>query len=319
MSYIENSLTSNAVLAPLALRDLNDLYLLMDKAQGKEVAATDLSHSYATSEINEITTVLQRLYKIQAVILQVNQAYINSAAMDDRYREEPPFKLQGSYRNMNKLAEKVVAIMDDNELQAVIDDHYIGEAQLLTTGAEANLLKLKDIRGQLTPEESARWESIKREFKIRNALTGDDADGATKVASQIAGLKNSLSDLGTLIVNGNQASSNQSKQNINALTKKMSDAINDLNLEVSVTNEPLPGLDAALVSLSETMETSFIPIVVTMNKKLSINNEVLEKVTELTKKIKGLSERKTTRTVKKVTSKNSQVKAPTKPSTKTDK
>ena len=44
---------------------------------------------------------------------------------------------------MNKLAEKVVAIMDDNELQAVIDDHYIGEAQLLTTGAEANLLKLK--------------------------------------------------------------------------------------------------------------------------------------------------------------------------------
>ena len=94
MSYIENSLTSNAVLAPLALRDLNDLYLLMDKAQGKEVAATDLSHSYATSEINEITTVLQRLYKIQAVILQVNQAYIHSAAMDDRYREEPPFNFK---------------------------------------------------------------------------------------------------------------------------------------------------------------------------------------------------------------------------------
>lgn len=319
MSYIENSLTSNAVLAPLALRDLDDLYLLIDKAQGKEVAATDLSHSYAASEINEITTVLQRLFKVQSVILQVNQAYIHSAAMDDRYREEPPFKLQGSYRNMNKLAEKVVAIMDDDELEAVIDDHYIGEAQLLTTGAEANLLKLKSIRNQLTTKERERWQAIQAEFKIRNSLTGDDSDGATKVASQIAGLKNSLSDLGALIVNGNHESSNQNKINLDALTKQMSEAIKELNLEVSVSNEPLPGLDAALVSLSETMETSFIPIVITMNKKLSINNEVLEKVTELTKKIKALSERKTARTVKKVSSKNTQHKSITKPNTKVDK
>jgi len=309
MSYIENSLTSNAVLAPLALRDLNDLYLLMDKAKGKEVATTDLSHSYATSEISEITTVLQRLFTIQSVILKVNQAYIQSAAMDDRYREEPPFKLQGSYRNMNKLAEKVVAIMDDRELEAVIDDHYVGEAQLLTTGAEANLLKLRDIRGQLTEEENQRWAMIKSEFKIRNALAGDDADGATKVASQIAGLKNSLSDLGALIVHRNQQSSDQSKQDLNALTKQMSDAIKDLSLEVSVTNEPLPGLDAALVSLSETMETSFIPIVVTMNKKLSINNEVLEQVTELTKKIRSLGERKTKKTVKKVSSRSTKTKS----------
>ena len=69
-------------------------------------------------------------------------------------------------------------------------------------------------------------------------------------------------------------------------------------------------MDTALTSLSETMETSFIPIVMTMNKKLSINNEVLEKVTELSKKIKSLGERKTSRTVKKVSSKT------TKPVTK---
>ncbi|MFK8010598.1 MAG: DNA repair ATPase [Marinicellaceae bacterium] len=309
MSYIENSLTSNAVLAPLALRDLNDLYLLMEKAQGKQVTVTDLSHSYASSEINEITTVLQRLFSIQSVILKVNQAYIQSAAMDDRYREEPPFKLQGSYRNMNKLAEKVVAIMDDNELKALIDDHYIGEAQLLTTGAEANLLKLKDIRGQLNAEESQRWEVIKSEFKVRNALAGDDADGATKVASQIAGLKNSLSEFGSLIVSGHQTSTDENNKSLKALTKHMSDAINALKLEVSVSNEPLPGLDAALVSLSETMETAFIPIVVTMNKKLSINNEVLEQVTDLSNKIRKLGERKTTRTVKKVSSQSSKVKS----------
>ena len=44
-------------------------------------------------------------------------AYIASAAQEDAYRTEPPFKLQGSYRNMNKLAEKVAPVMNDDELE----------------------------------------------------------------------------------------------------------------------------------------------------------------------------------------------------------
>lgn len=319
-SYIENSLTSNAVLAPLALRDLNDLYLLMDMAHGKNVPSTDLSHSYATSEINEIISVLQKMYQIQAVILKVNQAYIRSAAMDDRYREEPPFKLQGSYRNMNKLAEKVVAIMDEAELQELIEDHYMGEAQLLTTGAEENLLKLKELRGVLTPEEAERWANIKKEFKIRNAVAGDEADGATKIASQISALQQALGNITQAVATQQQAAATQSQQNLDAMGQQLSKAISDLNLEVTVSNEPLPGLDAALVSLSETLETSFIPIIVTMNKKLGINSEVLEKVTELTEKIQRLSQRKSTRTVSQSSSRDaapqSTAKAVTKKTTK---
>jgi hypothetical protein len=307
MSYIENSLTSNAVLSPLALRDLNDLYVLMDMAHGKDVATSALSHSYAVSEINEITTVLKRLFKVQEVILKVNQEYIRSAAMDDRYREEPPFKLQGSYRNMNKLAEKIVAIMDESELQALIDDHYVGEAQLLTKGAEENLLKLKELRQTLTTEEAERWQVIKTEFKVRNALTGDDADGATKIASQIASLKNSLGDLGSLIVSGQNENSSQTKQNLNQLTSKLTAAIKQLNLEVSVANEPLPGLDNALASLSEAMETSFIPVIMMMNKKLKINTDVLEQVTALSQKIKSLSERKSARSVTTASSSDNKV------------
>ena len=49
----------------------------------------------------------------------------------DAFRTEPPFKLQGSYRNMNKMAEKISAVMTDKELLTLIDDHYLGEAQLL--------------------------------------------------------------------------------------------------------------------------------------------------------------------------------------------
>ena len=274
----------------------------MDMAHGKNVATTDLSHSYATSEINEIVTVLQRLFKVQDVILKVNQEYIRSAAMDDRYREEPSFKLQGSYRNMNKLAEKVVAVMDEAELQELIDDHYVGEAQLLTTGAEENLLKLKELRGILNEEDAQRWEAIKTEFKIRNAVAGDEADGATKIATQLAAMQDALADLGTSMTSGQQASSEQTKASLQAVTAELAQAIKQLNLEVTVSNEPLPGLDDAMASLSETMETSFIPVIMTMNKKLGIHTEVLEKVTELSQKIQNLSKRRTARTVTKSSS-----------------
>jgi hypothetical protein len=37
---------------------------------------------------------------------------------------------------MNKLAEKISPVMNEDELQQLISDHYLGEAQLLTTGAE---------------------------------------------------------------------------------------------------------------------------------------------------------------------------------------
>ena len=47
----------------------------------------------------------------------MNPEYIRSAAQADAFRTEPPFKLQGSYRNMNKIAEKVVAAMTPAELE----------------------------------------------------------------------------------------------------------------------------------------------------------------------------------------------------------
>lgn len=106
LSYIENSLTSNPVLAPLALRDLNDLYLFVDKAMGKSVSTNALSYPYSDAEISEIVAVIKRLITLRDVVLKVNQQYIASAAQSDKYRTEPAFRLQGSYRNMNKLSEK---------------------------------------------------------------------------------------------------------------------------------------------------------------------------------------------------------------------
>ncbi|MGY3266325.1 DNA repair ATPase [Lysobacter sp. HA35] len=192
LSYLENSLTSNPVLAPLATRDMADLYLLIDRAMGKEVSTNALSHAYSAAEVNEVVATLQRLLAVRDVVYRVNQEYIASAAQADKYRTEPPFKLQGSYRNMGKLAEKVSPVMNDAELQQLISDHYLGEAQLLTQGAEENLLKLKELRGLLTDEESARWAQIKRDFLRNRAMGSEDADVGGRVVAQLADIASGL-------------------------------------------------------------------------------------------------------------------------------
>ncbi|TQM05773.1 dynein-related subfamily AAA family protein [Pseudoxanthomonas sp. 3HH-4] len=196
LSYVENCLTSNPVLAPLATRDMADLYLLVDKARGKEVSTNQLSHAYSGAEIGEIVAVLQRLLTVRDVVYCVNQQYIASAAQADKYRVEPPFRLQGSYRNMNKLAEKISPVMNATELQQLIADHYLGEAQLLTTGAEENLLKLGELRGTLTDDEQARWQQIKADFLRNKAMGADDADVGGRVVAQLADIAVGLQRLG---------------------------------------------------------------------------------------------------------------------------
>ena len=188
LSYIENSLTSNGILAPLALRDMEDVYKLIDMARGEQIASTDLNHQYSGAEINEITTVLKHLMAIQQVVLKVNLQYIQSAATAEDYRIEPPFKLQGSYRNMNKMAEKVSAVMNHEELMSLIGDHYVGEAQTLTSGAEENLLKLAILRDSADQQQLERWEHICSAFsgKQLQNIEGDPTTVAVQHLSHIA-------------------------------------------------------------------------------------------------------------------------------------
>ncbi|WP_201512451.1 DNA repair ATPase [Psychrobacter alimentarius] len=193
LSYIENSLTSNSVLAPLANRDLSDVHRLIkmaktDNANLAQAQSSDLTYPYSTSEINEIVAILRHMFAVQAVILDVNQAYIASASQDDKYRVEPIFKLQGSYRNMNKMTEKLSAVMNENELNQLIDDHYLGESQLLTQGAESNLLKLGEMRGTLTDAEKERWEQIKADFLRNKAMGGEDGDTGARIVAQLVDL-----------------------------------------------------------------------------------------------------------------------------------
>jgi hypothetical protein len=205
-SYIENALTSNAVLAPLATREPADVAKLVRMAGGEDLPLTELSHGYSGAEVEEILGVLRRLLKVQSLLLKVNQEYIRSASQEDAYRTEPPFKLQGSYRNMNKLAEKVVSAMNDAEIEQLIDDHYASESQTLTTGAEQNLLKLAELRGRMTDAQRARWKEIKEGF-VRSGRGGKKGDDpVTRVTGVLAGVDEQLQRIREAITQATVAS-----------------------------------------------------------------------------------------------------------------
>ncbi|MDR1125870.1 MAG: DNA repair ATPase [Deltaproteobacteria bacterium] len=198
LSYLENALTSSPALAPLARRDMNDLYHFIERVQGKAArpgSGNDLSYGYSEAETAEIVAVLERLLRLREVVMAVNRQYIDSAAQAEQYRTEPPFKLQGSYRSMNKLAEQVSAVMNAAELERLVDDFYTGEAQLLTEAAEENLLKLDEIRGRLSGARQARWEEIKKRFVRNKAFGGENAQVGDRVVAQLADLVRSVQAL----------------------------------------------------------------------------------------------------------------------------
>jgi hypothetical protein len=236
-SYIENAVTSNAVLAPIGNRSQKDIRTFLKMAETGE-RQTGLEGSYSSQETEEILSVLKKLIAVREVILAVNLEYIRSAAQADEFRTEPAFKLQGSYRNMNRLAEKVVAIMNDDEVQALILDHYRNESQTLTADAEANLLKLKELLKILTPEEAQRWDEIKRTFQ-RNQLTkgGDDSDPVGRVVGQLSAFGAGLENIQRTLASG--------------LEKADSAREADIQERLRVVNHELEMVHATLSSLRD--------------------------------------------------------------------
>ena len=257
LSYIENSLTSNPVLQPLAGRSMDDVYMLVRKAQGEEIAASDLKYGYSAVEVQEIVSVLQKLFAVQDVLLKVNQQYIQSAAQADEYRTEPRFQLQGSYRNMNKMAEKVVSAMNEEELERLIDDHYRGESQTLTTGAETNLLKLAEMRGTMTPEQEARWKQVKSEYGRRKMMGGDEDDPIVRVTGTLAGLAQKLDAIRESVASAATSSAKQRAEEHSAQTKRLAAEAEERTAMASLSTKQqeeiaalLSKLDAAIAKLS---------------------------------------------------------------------
>lgn len=190
MSYIENAIVSNPITEPLTNRSMKDVYLFIKMANGLDVDKAEFDYEYSSIEVDEIVKVLRMMKQVQSVVLKVNEQYIYSASQSSEYRNEPPFKLQGSYRNMSKIVEKILPLMTDKEIKNLIMDHYQAESQTLTTSNEENLLKFKEIFGILTEEEKSRWEELKAIFKKVNG--SNDKATLQEISNSLAMIANAL-------------------------------------------------------------------------------------------------------------------------------
>ena len=203
MSYLENCLTSNPVLNKLASRSQQDVYSVIRIAETGSQEGIEFEANYSMEEVSEMVNTMKKLMRVRDVVLMVNREYINSAAQADEYRTEPPFKLQGSYRNMNRIAEKVLPIMNDDELETLIKGSYENDAQTLTSDAEANLLKLYEMCGWIDEEQQMRWDDIKKAFVKNMKLKGvgsDDQFG--QVVLQMQGFSDGLEEIRDTISDG---------------------------------------------------------------------------------------------------------------------
>jgi hypothetical protein len=199
-SYIENCLTANPILSRLASRHQEDVYAVMRIAETGSHEGVEFKGNHAPAEIEEMVAVTRHLFEVRSTIFRVNQEYIRSAAQEDAYRTEPAFKLQGSYRNMGRIAAKVLPLMTNEEIRDLILDHYRNESQTLTQGAEANLLKFKEFEKIAGEKEKTRWADIKKEFMKRRLLGGTgEEDPVGRVVAQLSGFQDGLDSIKSVI------------------------------------------------------------------------------------------------------------------------
>lgn len=191
LSYIENCITSNSILAQLNNKSFKDVRTLIKVAQEGSQEGMDLEANHSSDEIEDYVNLLKRVLTIRDIVFKVNMEYISSASMEDQYRTAPAFKLQGSYRDMNKIVEKLVPVMNDEELETLIISHYENEAQTLTSAAESSLLRFKELYGSITPDEQERWESIKETF-VKNNKNLNDSNGVQSILEEIQDIASSL-------------------------------------------------------------------------------------------------------------------------------
>ncbi|HAH43944.1 MAG TPA: AAA family ATPase, partial [Planctomycetaceae bacterium] len=251
MSYLENCITSNPVLNQLSSRSQKDIYTIIQMAQDGTGERGDLEGNYSVEELNEMVSTMKKLIRVRDVILSVNREYIRSAAQSDDYRTEPAFKLQGSYRNMNRIAEKVFAVMNDKELESLIVSNYENDVQTLTSDAEANLLKFKELMGILSETEQERWNEIKKSFRKNQQLRSvGGEDRMAQAILQLANVGEGLQDIRETMNAGIGRLTVEKESNLDLYAKDFAERFQHLA-------ESLHAIQAALTTGTKDVTTLF--------------------------------------------------------------
>lgn len=217
--------------------------------------------------------------------------------------------------------------MNQEELMQLIEDHYQGESQLLTNGTEENLLKLAELRGNMSEQQKSRWADIKDDFLRTKAMGGEDADGSVKIANQMIDLVEQIKSIKTSVEDSAGAAQQrlvdqndfdtklaaserkQQTENLAALLsalQKISESVGQpSDTIVEIINQPSDKIGDTLGVLASSMENSIKPLILSMEKKMDIDLRTLENIQELGKRIDAIKMRasKTTSTTKKTASK----------------
>ena len=187
-SYIENACGANETLRPLLAEGRHDIEVLLRAAEsGGPVQADQLRRPRSSVELGPMISTLRHMMQVRDTLLKVNAAYIESAQVTDALRGEPPFLLQGSYRNMTRIAQRLVPVMSPSEVQSIIADHYRSESQTLAASAGWNLAKWQTVVGHVGEDNPALAEFRQRWSDERTA-----SDPAASLVDALRSIESAL-------------------------------------------------------------------------------------------------------------------------------
>ena len=292
LSYLENCLAVNPVLQPLLARPQADVHRFVRIAAGDQGARGELEHTYAAAEIADISATTHLLMRVQRALLAVNQTYIASAAQADEFRIEPPFKLQGSYRNMARISARIVPAMTEAEVDQLVLAHYRAESQTLTTGAEVNLIKLRLLLGCATPEDEARWRDITVVYKRRQELSGKD-DPASQAVVQLAKLGERIEALQLALASEAGKARSADAERLEHVVARLSEALKSAAPKVEVINT-LPKYYAQIFDHHlKVVEASLAPVLDLLTRYVGSTQQTREHMEAIANDLRTLGDKQT--------------------------
>jgi hypothetical protein len=192
--------------------------------------------------------------------------------------------------------------MNAEELTRVLTDHYTAEAQTLTAGAEANLLKLGELRKTLGPVETERWKAIKEEFGRVKRMGGSGDDPVSRVTGTLSGLDAQLAGIReTIQLAAKDRSAIKKSSVFDASQGSMASLIESLEkglkvlsqprVSLEVKQEPPPGFGDLLAQQVSLIQNTLVPLLNTAMGRGG-RSEVLEaRLAELTTVVRQLAQR----------------------------
>ncbi len=163
---------------------------------------------------------------------------------------------------MNKVSEKIVAAHTTEEVENLVDDHYAGESQTLTTGAENNLLKLYEMRGRLTKEKAERWEEIKKGFVRVKMMGGKQDDPVARLTGTLAGLGEQLEGIRRSLLDAAKSTGETANTRAAAIAAALAKLDHTIaSRETLIKVEQDPAIAELLAQQLSTVEQSLAPVV----------------------------------------------------------